>query len=350
MKEQTLISIIVPVYNAERWIESCIESLIGQTYQDLEILLIDDGSTDRSYQMCMKAARQDERIHVIRKKNGGVSSARNMGLLCAKGKYAVFVDADDFLATDILEMVMNKVDIDKNGLYVWNFAKVKGQDILPEPEIFIDDITREEMLCSVISGYKNEFDLGNCIRAVWGKLFEMELIRDYGIRFPEGVYIGEDAVFLLEYLKYTEDIIVINRYGYYYRIWDGSAVQRYKRDFLYQSMLQMEAIQNAVGTEHVPNTGKLDVALTTFVWTTFQDLIRNGLRGVPCGQLKRKAVYEDAETWYGLYGELFSKKGIEWRRMPKFCQIEYLLCGHIPVRMQSILAALRERKRKKKWR
>ena len=110
MKE--LISIIVPVYNAEKTLTRCVEALLGQTYSNIEILLIDDGSKDRSLDICREFARKDPRLKVIYKKNGGVSSARNAGLDTATGTYVMFCDSDDWVESDWCETLLNAYETD----------------------------------------------------------------------------------------------------------------------------------------------------------------------------------------------------------------------------------------------
>ena len=106
------VSIIVPVYNCEKWLPDCIESLTRQTYSELEIILVNDGSTDGSLSICKKYEKQDERIYLVNKKNGGVSSARNTGLKHANGEWVTFVDADDWLETDAIERICRELQED----------------------------------------------------------------------------------------------------------------------------------------------------------------------------------------------------------------------------------------------
>lgn len=115
MKDTPLISVIVPIFNSEKYIEECIESIINQTYKNLEIILVDDGSTDGSPQICDDFAKKEDRIKVIHKKNGGPSSARNAGIDAANGEYLGFVDSDDFIANDLYETLLNGFKIHQEG-------------------------------------------------------------------------------------------------------------------------------------------------------------------------------------------------------------------------------------------
>ena len=114
MRKHSLISVIVPIYKVQDYLKECIESIINQTYSDIEVILVDDGSPDRCPQMCDEWAKRDSRIRVVHKKNGGLSSARNAGLDVAKGEYISFVDSDDFICKDALENLYNRIKDDKS--------------------------------------------------------------------------------------------------------------------------------------------------------------------------------------------------------------------------------------------
>lgn len=114
MRNHSLISVIVPIYKVQDYLKECIESIINQTYSDIEVILVDDGSPDRCPQMCDEWAKRDSRIRVVHKKNGGLSSARNAGLDVAKGEYISFVDSDDFICKDALENLYNRIKDDKS--------------------------------------------------------------------------------------------------------------------------------------------------------------------------------------------------------------------------------------------
>ena len=109
MKKQDLISIVVPIYNVEKYLEKCINSIIIQTYKNIEIILVNDGSTDSSGKICDIYLKIDKRIKVVHKKNGGLSDARNVGIENAKGKYIAFIDSDDFLDSDFIEILYNLI-------------------------------------------------------------------------------------------------------------------------------------------------------------------------------------------------------------------------------------------------
>lgn len=132
--EQALISVIVPVYNVEKYLPECVESIISQTYDNLEVILIDDGSTDRSGKICDEFAEKDSRIVVIHQKNSGVSAARNRGLDLCRGEYISFVDSDDYYCTDLMESAMNALPAFTPRIYLsFRFNLSIVQEYYSEP-------------------------------------------------------------------------------------------------------------------------------------------------------------------------------------------------------------------------
>lgn len=183
-----MISIIVPIYNVEKYLSKCIKSIINQTYKDLEIILVDDGSTDNSGKICDEFAIKDNRIKVIHKKNAGVSSARNQGLDKANGDYIAFVDSDDYIEKDMYEKmvnVMNKYDVD---IVSCNYNHVNEKI---EPFFILDKdeyINNKTELIEKVFQYKN-YDM-----ILFNKLYKKYIWKD--IRFPLGINLAEDLMML----------------------------------------------------------------------------------------------------------------------------------------------------------
>ena len=178
------ISIIVPVYNAEKTLARCVRSLMAQTYRNLEILLVNDGSRDQSPAICQRFAQEDGRIRVIDKPNGGVSSARNAGLDAARGDYVMFCDSDDWVEPDWCESMVSLCgpgdmvicEIDRNGQ-------------IAEHDVEQEDAPRNKILHYPLLA-----------SSPVNKLFDTAVIRQSGLRFREGLYVGEDLCFVLAYL------------------------------------------------------------------------------------------------------------------------------------------------------
>lgn len=211
-----LVSIIIPVYNVALYLDRCILSAVQQTYRNIEIILVDDGSTDESPIICDDWAKKDPRIKVIHKKNGGVSAARNAGLDIAEGRYISFLDGDDEYANNTLEMALNyyadDVDLVSFG-YSIIYPGTKD-DILFQGKTYINSTEKDRL--SFIIGPFFRFEIG---WSVWCNLFLKSVIDEYNIRFQEGHKMTEDKVFCLCYYSHCEKIKVLNTclYDYYLR-------------------------------------------------------------------------------------------------------------------------------------
>ena len=225
------ISVIVPVYNVEGYLPRCLESICGQTYRDLEIILVDDGSTDRSRELCLQFAERDPRIRYSRFPNSGVSAARNRGLAAAKGRWIGFVDADDhiepgFYETLVRELAQSDKQIISCGVRAEDpegnrIERFKGRS-LPEKE---QDFDREEALMRFLNP-----DTRILYWAVWNKLYSAELLK--GIRFEEGKRKGEDFDLALRCLLRSNGLRYLPAELYHYLIRPGSAITggRFSKD------------------------------------------------------------------------------------------------------------------------
>lgn len=210
-KLMPLISIIIPVYNVEKYLSVCLDSIINQTYQNLEIILVDDGSTDSCGRICDEYALKDERVLVIHQQNGGLSAARNSGLDIAKGDYIGFVDSDDYIELDMYEVLLNfaknnNLDVSMCSAYeVFPGKKVKKRiDCFP-PFITenIDEIINEIFINK----------RGGVAVPVWCKLFKREVVIDKRFKLRR---FYEDVFFVFEWLSNTKRFGRISDYKYYY--------------------------------------------------------------------------------------------------------------------------------------
>lgn len=203
-----MISIIVPVYNVEQYLKKCVESLINQTYKDIEIILVDDGSTDNSGNICEELSKTDARIKVIHKSNGGLSSARNAGIDVAKGKYLAFVDSDDFVELNMYETLLDGVkktgkDISCCGRVVDIFGQYCNKEfVIDSPRSFTKEETIKEIL------YLETIDVSAC-----DKLYNKTLFSD--IRYPEGK-ISEDAAIIFEIIEKSNGVYHVGVPFYHY--------------------------------------------------------------------------------------------------------------------------------------
>ena len=202
------ISVIVPVYNTAAYLKGCMESLLAQTFEDFEVLLVDDGSTDESPALCDAYAEQDRRVKVIHRANGGVSAARNQAVEQATGEWICYVDSDDEVKPDYLKTMVEA----PGDLVIGNLSDDRMSGNLRE------DITLhgEEMVRYLL-------DTGALfLSGPVAKLFNRQLLMDNGIRFPEGIHYGEDMVYLFRYLNVVETVSIRRAINYLVRFRDDS--------------------------------------------------------------------------------------------------------------------------------
>lgn len=230
-------SVIVPVYNVEKVLERCIKSILQQTIKNFELILIDDGSTDKSGMICDEYQKKDARIKVIHKKNEGVSKARNTGLDIAVGKYIVFVDSDDYVESKYLENYGDEnEDLVITGMWLCK-ENLSIEKIFTMENNYLD--MNDEN--SVVHILKNWYALPPC-----AKRFKKDIISENRILFPEECCYGEDAIFVAKYLKVINDVLLSNKIAYRYcmydhptlsKINDGERFEKY--DYILSSIYQV---------------------------------------------------------------------------------------------------------------
>lgn len=211
------ISIIIPIYNVEKYLHRCIESILAQTFTNYELILVDDGSPDNCGKICDEYALKDSRIIVIHKENGGVSSARNIGLKHAKGKYIVFCDSDDYIQDDYLDVLYNSMKSEDVDLVCAGYEVVDDTGI-PEKCLngfdldycFSDDTSiKDFIIFNVLDRAPNW--------AIWAKIYRTDIIKPNMIRFCESCEnFAEDLAFYLDYILYCKRIKFKKYYGYKY--------------------------------------------------------------------------------------------------------------------------------------
>ena len=237
--DQPLISMIIPIYNVEKYLRKCIESAINQTYKNLEILLIDDGSTDLSPIICDEYALKDNRISCFHIKNGGVSAARNYGINHSNGKFIVFVDGDDCIHCRMVEELFSAVS---NGA---DFAMCSCRYIQGEQCESCKDISREKIVISRkellddLYYLKNPYPAAE-ITAVWGKIYVRKLIGE--IRFDPFMSIGEDFLFNYYYMNKISQAVILKYQGYDYSINSNGAMHSTFNERKYQTFERIKEI------------------------------------------------------------------------------------------------------------
>lgn len=212
------VSVIVPVYGVEKYLKECVDSILTQTYSDIELILVDDGSPDRSGEICDEYARKDERVRVFHKENGGVSSARNYGIEQATGEWIMFVDSDDYIDRTYLEdfdyrdgydLFMQGYNVVNNGVVVrhYDFSQLLSCEI------------------DHIIAYSED---NLIINSPCFKLYNTSIIRKYSLLFDANTSYGEDHLFSLLYLEHVNRIKFVKASGYNYRVINGSLTHQIK--------------------------------------------------------------------------------------------------------------------------
>lgn len=221
------ISIIVPVYNIVDYVSYCVESLIIQDYQDLEIILVDDGSKDQSSKVCDEWLRRDSRVKVIHKSNGGLSSARNAGLDVATGEYVLFIDGDDYLANGAVSALVAIVEANKVDFLQFGYEEVNGYEGFEDTKkINLEKIEMSFEKMSLVQDrnemFRHLYTLGGVAASACTKFMRLETVKT--IRFKEGI-LHEDEQFTTRLLAQTNSICYVNDFlPYKYVIREGSII------------------------------------------------------------------------------------------------------------------------------
>ena len=221
------ISVIVPVYNAERFIEKCIKSILAQKFTSFELILINDGSVDKSGDICEKYKKQDRRISYYKKENGGASSARNVALSHIKGEFITFVDADDYIKRDYLSELVKAQEKHDSDWTACSYKNVnnaasafRGNTKEWDKKIFI---TGEDKIKKILSSKVLACPSGKRpLASPCCKLYRTSVIRDNNLKFDEDLKVCEDQMFNLEYIKHIKSFFYINRFLYIRNINEGS--------------------------------------------------------------------------------------------------------------------------------
>ena len=216
----TMVSVIVPVYNAEAALERNVNSILNQEYRDLELILVDDGSKDGSPAICDAFAAADPRVHVIHKPNGGVSAARNDGLKVATGTYIQFLDADDWIPEDSTKLLVRTAEEKDADLVVGEFYRVVGENISRKGSIESDRVLNRREYAEFMKLSPADYYYG----VIWNKLYRRSIIEEYDIQMDPDVSFCEDFIFNLEYVLHCDRIAPLLAPVYYYVKTEGSLV------------------------------------------------------------------------------------------------------------------------------
>ncbi len=212
MFENEKISVVIPVYKVEKYLKKCVDSVRNQTYENLEIILVDDGSPDNCGKMCDDLAKEDTRIKAIHKTNGGLSDARNAGIDIATGEFIMFVDSDDMMELTACEKLITEIKSKKAQMVIGNYIYVNDDGTPWNKEVFSKEKYKNFKLS--IKDYRDSFFVMNS--AVWNKIYRLDFIRENNMKFIVGIP-GEDAPFTTLYFIKAKDVYYIDDIVYKYR-------------------------------------------------------------------------------------------------------------------------------------
>lgn len=265
MDNNLIVSIIVPVYNVEKYIGKCMESLINQTYKNIEILIINDGSPDNSIDVVKTF--KDERIKIINQKNKGVSAARNNGLKHAHGKYIIFVDSDDYLSNDFVEYMLSLVK-KNNSDFAFSTNNYKNNKETQVSIIKEETISSNNAVADLLSP---DITVG-----CWNKIYNHNFLKDNNLLFSTDLFYGEGLQFIIECSKCAKRVSKTNKKIYYYRKNnDSSATTRFNIEKLYNGEKSLLLLKNKIDLKNERVKSMFILHLSTFYLGAIVKLIKN---------------------------------------------------------------------------
>lgn len=316
MVKQPKFSIIVPIYNVEKYLSYCLESIIKQTVKDIEIICVNDGSTDNSLSILTEFAKIDDRIQIVNKANGGLSSARNIGLDVANGEYILFVDSDDMIKENTcdrlyMEMLQTNADVVVFGTEVFPWREA---DLHP----WFKDVLRVDF-----RSYE-----GNCLKAlfnensskpfVWNECYKREIIEQYNIRFDESLRYGEDMIFLFNIFPRISRIVYLPDVLYMYRCGrEGSLMDNAAKNVEYKVQMHMQIVEKILADWY--ENGFLEQEMDSlYLWCL--EFVLGEFDVMPLTETFKKETVKNYQKLLGEYGLNFRQKRKEYKLIEKKLQ------------------------------
>lgn len=254
------VTVVIPVYNTKKYLEQCVLSVTGQSFRDIEVLLVDDGSTDGSAELCDSLAKKDERVRVIHKENGGAATARNLGIDEANGEYVMFLDSDDWLDTDAVELLVKHADENTLDVVRFNYVReFEGRQLVKRNTFLFEKVYSEgECLevCRQILGLTGK-ELAhpenvNFLASCGFNLYRRSLLIDLGVRFLPIQEIGSfvDGLFNFSVFLHVKRFEFIDRPFYHYRKTnEGAATAGYRKNYLNRQLVLFEKLKSKIEDE-----------------------------------------------------------------------------------------------------
>ena len=328
------VSVIVPIYNVEKYLPKCLDSIVGQTYENLEIICVDDGSPDNSAAIVRSYAEKDDRIILVRKENGGLSSARNEGLKHATGEYTVFVDSDDWIDTETVAAAVEATERDGVEMVMWGYIREYKNSsiekhIFDSDRVFNKEETRNYIYRRIVGLLDKELSNPatlDSLGTAWGKLYTTKKIKDNNLEFVDTKIIGtEDLLFNTYYFKYVESCKFINKpYNHYRKDNETSLTKKYKPQLFSQWSTLYEMMFDYIKKNSDELSEDFEAAMYNRICLSMIGLgINEHCRKV--GFIKRASAIQDY-LWAPLYREAYSRLDLSyfplhWKVFFHYCKM-----------------------------
>lgn len=241
-----MISVVVPIFNVGIWIERCLNKILSQSFSNIEVILVNDGSEDNSQKICEEFVKKDNRVRLINKDNGGLSSARNTGIGIATGKYIVFIDPDDEIVDGYFNSLYETAEKYNCDSVISGYRTIPtNKNQIPNYKLN-EVLTGEELILSSLNIHSN-----NDLCFVWRYIYKMDVIRNKKIKFNEQVFIGEDVIFNLEFLLNSKRVIAIKDIYYLYTVNNPESLMRVTfKPKLEESLIKQYEIRKCLSQQY----------------------------------------------------------------------------------------------------
>lgn len=331
-----MISVIIPVYNTEKYLNRCIDSVLNSAYHDFEVILVDDGSTDKSPEICEEYSRQDSRIKVLRQENQGVSAARNRGLCCCQGEWVVFVDSDDYISEHFLGMAARE-EYRAYDYLLFDFTTSRQEPAAwdsPAEPLFLRGSGMQKLLKRVLVPRKLSPEGNADFRSPCARAYKKSVIDKYSIRFSTDLAVGEDLLFNMEYLLRAKSCVYLPVSVYLYDIHTGSATHGFRTGLVKNHATLQRELKKLLITcgrfsslEREFYSYSLENMTYVLVWEVFSPLSprpwRTNLR--LCHRIRKNRIYQKAMREHWNTGILPRRILVLFFRM-RCCLMTALIC------------------------
>ncbi|MCI8502515.1 MAG: glycosyltransferase family 2 protein [Dorea sp.] len=333
-----MISIIIPVYNAEKYLRRCVDSVLNSACGDVEVILVNDGSTDSSPDICEEYSRKDDRIKVIHQKNQGVSAARNTGLDHCRGQWVVFVDSDDFIFKDFFSLIVRK-EYREADLLMFDFVKSTKEERrahadLPVCTLIFQGNEMQQLIKRTLVPQPLDAKGNLDFRSPWAKAYKKSILDRYSIRFSSELAVGEDLLFNMEYQLRARSCIYVSVPVYFYDIHIGSVTHGFMSGLQQNHAILQKKLKNLLEQcgmfpllENAYYSYCLENMTYVLIWEVFSPLSPRPYRTncQMCVRMLKNTIYQRAMKYNWKNGILPRKILVFFFRLRCF-RITSLIC------------------------